>query len=86
MIYNRQSKMFVFFEQLLRLFCHCGRLNFSKVNATILHALFKTIFVCTGSSFLAHGLSLVVVCKGLLLLWNMSSEEVGSVVVAHGLS
>lgn len=41
----------MFFEQLLRLFCHCGKLNFSKVNATILHALFKKIFVCTGSSF-----------------------------------
>ena len=86
MIYNRHLKCLCFWNDFWDCFFNCGRLNFSKVNATILHALFKTIFVCTGSSFLAHGLALVMVCKGLLLLWNMSSEEVGSLLVAHGLS
>ena len=45
--------MFVFFEQLLRLFFHCGRLNFSEVNATILHALFKTIFFPSSENFIS---------------------------------
>ena len=46
----------------------------------------KKFLSALGLHFLAHGLSLVVVWKGLLLLWNMSSEEVGSVIMALGLS